>query len=197
MEAFTSMMHEYGVNHITSSPHYLQSNGLAEKYVQIVKNMFHKAKKEGKDIFKYLMIYCNTPLSSNLQSPMQKLQSRSARVDLPISTVVRYQLRLNPEQLRSKYKNEHVPSHDLHLGQHVMYQESTSEHWYPAIIKRLCKEPRSYTSTTKEGVQYRKTQVHLKPYQPQRKKSVDEHLLQFNHMQTLKINSKSLILVTI
>ena len=69
------MMQEYGVNHITSSQHYPQSNGVAEKYVQVVKNLFHKAKMEGKDMFKCLMIYCNTPLSSNLQSPMQILQS--------------------------------------------------------------------------------------------------------------------------
>ena len=47
-EAFTNMMQEYGVNHITSSPHYPQSNGLAEKYVQIVKNLFHKAKEKEK-----------------------------------------------------------------------------------------------------------------------------------------------------
>ena len=37
-ETFTKLMTEYSVNHITSSPHYPQSNGLAEKYVQIVKN---------------------------------------------------------------------------------------------------------------------------------------------------------------
>ena len=47
-EASANMMKEYGVNHITSCPHYLQSNGLAEKFVQIVKNLFHKAKEEGK-----------------------------------------------------------------------------------------------------------------------------------------------------
>ena len=45
--------------------------------------------------------------------------------------------------------------------------------------------------TTKEGVQYRKTQAHLKPYQPQDKKVEDEHLLQNNYMQTVKtLNSK-------
>ena len=38
-EAFTTLMKEYTVNHITSSPHYPQYNGLAEKFVQIVKNL--------------------------------------------------------------------------------------------------------------------------------------------------------------
>ena len=125
MEAFTNMMKEYAVNHITSSPHYPQSNGLAEKYVQIIKNLLHKAKEEGKDMFKCLMIYCNTPLTSKLQSPMQILQSRSARSDLPMSNVARHQLGLDQEQVRSKYKNEHLPSHGLHLGEDVMFQDST------------------------------------------------------------------------
>ena len=60
-EVFTNLMREYNVNHITSSPHYPQSNGLAEKYVQCVKNLFYKAKEEGKDLFKYLMVlHCQT-----------------------------------------------------------------------------------------------------------------------------------------
>ena len=66
MEAFINMMKEYGVNHITSSPYYPQSNVLAEKYVKIVRNLFHKAKEEGKDMFKCLMIYCNTSLFKQL-----------------------------------------------------------------------------------------------------------------------------------
>ena len=57
-EAFTSLMKDYSVNHITSSLHYAQSKGLAEKINQIVKGVFYKAKEEGKDLFKYLMIYC-------------------------------------------------------------------------------------------------------------------------------------------
>ena len=61
-EAFTGVMNAYSVNHTTSSPHYPQSNGMAKKYVQIVKSMFYKAKDEGKHLFKCLMIYHNTPL---------------------------------------------------------------------------------------------------------------------------------------
>ena len=75
-ETFTKLMTDYSVNHITSSPHhYPQLNGLVEKYVQIVKNLFYKSQEEGTDLYKSLMIYRNTPLSNKLQSPMQILQS--------------------------------------------------------------------------------------------------------------------------
>ena len=109
-----------------------------------------------------------------------------------MSNAARKQLGLDCEDLRTKHKNEHLPSHDLHLDQEVMYQDSTSKQWYPATITRQCKEPRRYIVTTKEGVQYRKTQAHLKPYQPLGKKSEDEHILQSNHMWTVKnVNKKS------
>ena len=72
-ETFSKLMTEYNVNHIASSPHYPQSKGQAEKYVQIVKNLFYKAKEEGTDLYKSLMIYKNSPLSNKLHSPMQIL----------------------------------------------------------------------------------------------------------------------------
>ena len=185
-EVFTNLMRDYNVNHITGSPHYLQSNGLAEKYVQLLKNLFYKAKEEGKDLFKGLMVYHYTPLPNTLQSPMQILSSRSARSDLPISNGARKQLGIDCKDLRTKYKNEYLPSHDLHIDQSVMYQDSTSKCWSPATITRLCKEPRCYIITTKDGVQYRKIQAHLKPYQPQGKKNEYKHLSQTNYMRTVK-----------
>ena len=66
VEAFISVMNAYHANHITSSPHYPQCNRLAKKYAQILKNLLYKTKEEGKDLFKFLMIYCNTPLSGSL-----------------------------------------------------------------------------------------------------------------------------------
>ena len=173
VDAFTSVMNAYHFNHITCSPHYLQSNRLAEKYVQIVKSLFHKAKEDGKDLLKCLMIYHNTPLSGSLQSPMQILQSLCTRSDLPMSNTARHWLGLQPEKLRTVCKNEHLPLYDLHIGHDVMYQDVASKHWYPATITSLCVQPRSYNITTRDGVTYRKTQAHLKAYQLQYKKTED------------------------
>ena len=158
-------MKEYQVNHITSSPHYPQSNCLAEKYVQIVKNLFHKVKEEGQDLHKCLMVYRNTPLSSQLQSPMEILSSRATRSTLPLSNAAKMQMGIQREELKARQKNQHLPTHDLSLNQTVMYQEPISKKWYPTKITRLCDKPRSYIITTEEGMQYRKTQMYLKPYQ--------------------------------
>ena len=126
-EMFTNLMKEYAMNHITSSPHYPQSNGLVEKFVQIVKNLFHKAKEEGVDSNKYLMIYRNTPLASTSKSPMQMLQQRSARSQLPISNVARRRLGIVVEQ--PPKKNQHLPSHDFHIGLDVMCQSPITKKW--------------------------------------------------------------------
>ena len=167
------------MNHITSSPHYPQSNGLAEKFVQIIKNLFYKATDEGTDIYKCLMIYHNMPLASTSKSPMQMLQQRSARSQLPMSNVAHRQFGIAAEQTLTS-KNQHLPSHNLHIGQEVMCQDPNTLRWFPATIKALCSEPRSYQIETPEGVTYRRTQNHLKPYKshqetPGREQSNQKH----------------------
>ena len=112
------------------------------------------------------MIYHNTPLSGSLQSSIQILQNRCARSDLQMSNAARQQLGLQPEELRTVYKNEQLLSHDLHIGQDVMFQDFACKWWYPATITSLCVQPRGYNITKRNGVTYRKTQAHLKLYQP-------------------------------
>ena len=83
------------------------------------------------------MVYPNTPLSNTLWSPMEILARRSARSALPISNAARKQLGIDCENLRTKYKNEHLSLHDLYIDQAVMYQDSTSKQWLPVTITKL------------------------------------------------------------
>ena len=151
---FKQLMLDISVNHITSSPHYPQSNGLGEKYVQIVKNLFIKAHEEGTDYQKALMIYRNTPLDDNLISPMQILQGRTARSDLPMSCAAKVKFGLASAQpsLSRPEKNECAPTHDYKLNQDVMYLDPVSKKWFPATIVRLLDTKRSYLIRTPEGV---------------------------------------------
>ena len=182
-EGFSNLMKEYAVNHITSSLHYPQSNGLVEKFIQIVKNLFYKAKDEGADIDKYLMIYHNTHLASTSKSPMQMLQQRSTRLQLPKSNVARQRLGIVTEQQPSK--NQHLPSHELHIGQDVICQSPITKRWFPAKIKALCPELRSYQIETPEGITYRRTQNHLKPFKScQNTQTKEQHQKQC-HKRTL------------
>ena len=108
-----------------------------------------------------------------------------------MSYAARKQQGLDCEDLRTKYKNEHLPSHDYHLNQTVMYQGWTTKRWFPATITELCKEPRSYIITTEEGVQCRKTQAPLEAIPSSRQDKWKWTVSANNHMWTVKIsNSK-------
>ena len=112
-DTFRKLMTEYQVNHITSSPHYPQSNGLAKKYVQIIKNLFHKVKEEGQDLYKCLITYRNTPLSCTLQSPC-----RSFPTDLP-GLLCHCQMQLNGKWVYPTTTSEQTTR--TNIFQHMTY----------------------------------------------------------------------------
>ena len=126
-----------------------------------------------------------------MKSPMQILQDRTARSDLPMSNAARKQLGIQPEVVRNNNKHAVLPTHDLLVGQDVMYQDSASKHWFPAVYQSLCSEPRSYKILTKDGIVHRKTQSHLKPFTSQNKNSqsskcVSPSMTQSTNMQPVK-----------
>ena len=85
-EAFRDFTHHYGFRYCTSSPHYPQSNGRAEKAVQTIKSLVKKANDDGKDIYLALVELRNTPINEQLGSPAQRLMGRRTRTLLPTST---------------------------------------------------------------------------------------------------------------
>ncbi|KAJ8382942.1 hypothetical protein SKAU_G00037200 [Synaphobranchus kaupii] len=79
---FRHFTETWGFTHTTTSPHYPQSNGLAEKTVQTAKRILYKAKAENKDPYLSLLEYRNTPVD-NLKSQAQLLMSWRLRLILP------------------------------------------------------------------------------------------------------------------
>ena len=76
---------EWNFAHITSSPYYAQSNGLAENAVKQAKQLLKKCRKDGSDVQLGLLNLRNTP-RDGMDSPAQRLLSRRTRTTLPTST---------------------------------------------------------------------------------------------------------------
>ena len=68
---FKEFAKEWQFSLITSSPHFPQSNGLAECNVQTVKNLFKKAQESGCDSELALLEFRNTPVTGLPDSPAQ------------------------------------------------------------------------------------------------------------------------------
>ena len=107
------------ITHVTTSPHHHQSNGLAEVYVQIVKNLLSKAKETGEDYHEVISIYRNTPINGKLPSPFELLHNRKPNSDLP-----KWEKRgsVPAEDLCTTCKNAQAAEDNvLPIGTHVMF----------------------------------------------------------------------------
>lgn len=82
---FRSFAEEWNFHHVTSSPHFPQSNGLVENAVKQAKNMLDKCKRDGSDHLLGLLNVRNVPRDQVLGSPVQRLMSHRSRCLLPVS----------------------------------------------------------------------------------------------------------------
>ena len=65
-EEFKTFLEDWKIEHRTSSPHYPQSNGLAESMVKVSKNLIDKATLQGLAWNRLLLDYRCTPISNNI-----------------------------------------------------------------------------------------------------------------------------------
>lgn len=93
-QSFKDFARNYGFEHLTSSPLYPQSNGLAEKGVQIMKRLLKKAAETGEDPYLAVLNYRASPLENGL-SLAEMLMNRKLRTKLPSAKHHKVQSTLN------------------------------------------------------------------------------------------------------
>ena len=84
-DAFRRFAGQWCFDHVTSSPHYPQSNGHIERYVQTVKRTLKKVglRSDGQVT---LLVLTATPIDSHLPSPAEVLYGRRVVSNLPVAT---------------------------------------------------------------------------------------------------------------
>lgn len=142
---------EWDINIITSSPHYAQSNGLAEKSVGIVKNMMKKCNNFNQVLIA-LYNYNNTPLTDIDLSPSQLLNNRRMRTkiiikDSLLEPALNHNLgeKFGKKQQKTKfYYNRNAFERDEFTLNQKVWVQLPNKTWSKGKIVNKCSEPRSY-----------------------------------------------------
>lgn len=138
----------------TCSPHYHQSNGMAEKAVSISKQILKKSFDDKYDFREGVMEYNNSPIISLDATPAQILQSRILRSELPVSTKVLepkvqtgiYERLVNQKQVMKNNfdKSARRKPLDYKKGDKVVIKTPKEKIWQKAIVIEKARDPKSY-----------------------------------------------------
>lgn len=144
---FESFALTWGFTLRTSSPHYHESNGLAERSVRTVKMLLSKSK----DVESCLLVYRSTPLASGY-SPAELMFGRpiKTKLGLPLVSDVDYEdfekftneeYRVRREKWNKKHNAKYLP--ELIQDQRV-WVKSPEDKGAVGIVVRKDKNPHSY-----------------------------------------------------
>ena len=167
--AFKTFAKEWSFCHKTSSPHYPQSNGFAERMVQTVKKTIIKARLEKEDEEFALLCLRSTPVTEKSQSPIEILMGRQIKSNLPAVIRNHHAEREEfQEDLMQRQRQQQLyhdtkagpPLPSLHPSQQVRVQNK-SGCWEPATVLARHEAPRSYMVDLGNGSHLRRNRRHI------------------------------------
>lgn len=162
---------EWKFEHITSSPRFPQSNGFAERYVQIAKKILKKCNEDSSSVEIGLMNYRNSPRDDKLGSPNERFLCRKTNTIVPMIEIhtkpkiienVTQNLQIEREKQKF-YFDQHVRQRDVpNIGEKVNIQDPATKIWQSGIVVALTNKPRSVIIKTDEGVVLRRNTIHIR-----------------------------------
>ena len=152
-EEFSVFARKWGFEHVTSSPHYPQSNGKAENAVKTVKRLFMKCKESGQSEFLALMDWRNTPTEGVGTSPAQRFLGRRCKTQLRMTgtllkpdypTEEDAQAINQKKRCQQRYYNQHAkPLKPIATGEIVRMRLPGQKTWSTGVCTGIV-GPRSY-----------------------------------------------------
>ena len=163
----------YGFSLVTSSPHYPQSNGLAERTIRTVKGLLSNSP----DPYLSLLSFRATPIPWCSFSPAQLLMGRQIKTDIPTlknELIPQWSylsdFRERDKEYKAKQKRDYDDRHrtrplDPLLPDTPVYIR-TGDNQITGQIRSHASTPRSYLVTTSDGRELRRSRQHLTPRSP-------------------------------
>lgn len=165
---FRQFAADWNFNLVTSSPTYPQSNGQSERFVQTIKQLMRKVAEDGKDIYKCLLDFRDSPISGLQVTPAQLLMGRRLKSILPVSSRKlmpqpavqgRDELVARQQQMARYYNRGKRELPSLQPGESCRIRQGHV--WNRAVVVQPHTTPRSYTVMTENGATYHRNRTHL------------------------------------
>lgn len=151
----------------TSSPDYPRSNGLAERAVQICKNMMKKSNNMS-EVYVALMEYRSTPTKDLEYSPSQLSQNRMIRAKIPMK-MSKFEP-ITCENVKNQFEKKELIMKKYHdcsakARKEFMVNDNVYVYvngkWKIGRVSQKWNTPRSYIIETEDG-NYRRNSSHLR-----------------------------------
>lgn len=163
---------EWGFKFIFSSPRYPQSNGMAERGVQIAKKMLIKCNEDQTDYRLALLQYRSCPVSGTHFSPAQLMMNRNLKTKLPVTyQYLEPKINVNAGIEFEKVKSRNIKNYNKNakcksyfdIGQNVWFKKDPNcKKWLRGKIVTN-NNHRSYDVLDDAGCTYTRTSYHIRP----------------------------------
>uniref|UniRef100_A0A8C9WWT4 Integrase catalytic domain-containing protein n=1 Tax=Sander lucioperca TaxID=283035 RepID=A0A8C9WWT4_SANLU len=163
-EHFRKFAQKWSFSHVTSSPHFPQSNGEAERAVRTIKGLL----KKSSDPYLALMAYRAAPLA-NGHSPAELLMGRKIRTPVPVipsQLNPRWTDMENLKRTEQRYRQKQKQNYDRrHRARNMPLLQQGDRVWVKDMLERgkvvsNAGTPRSYIIETPRGT-LRRNRYHL------------------------------------
>lgn len=167
--SFVKFCEEWNFLHVSSSPYYQRSNGMAERHIQTFKKMYKKCIRDGRDPYFTLLEYRNTVVDSKLNlSPNEMMLKRQTVSILPTRNIRNVNYKkivkfVNEKKYQYKYyhdKTNKGKQIKYEVGQNVFVRDRYNK-LIPGRVIGKANKPRCYKIKLSHGYVITRNTYHI------------------------------------